>query len=129
MKGRRLVFGTVGESRSRFRIIFRSKILTSNRNKSNSSKKQIQFVQDNSDSEDEYLDPVMQAMREVDLNLEHQITPSFYYYKRWLWISFPWICLHADQRFNFSSLITECYSSNIKYLSVKDDMMLTVRNP
>jgi predicted SnoaL-like aldol condensation-catalyzing enzyme len=107
-------------------------LISSNRNRpegpkgSGSLEKFGTPVEDSSVTEEE-LDPVMQAMKEVDLNLEQPITPSFYYYKRWLWISFPWICLHADHRFNFSSLIRECYSSNIKYLSVQDDMMLTVR--
>ena len=73
-------------------------------------------------------DPIMKLLKEVDLNLETSITPSFYYYKRWLWICFPWICLQSDQRYNFSSLIRECYDSNIKYLSVQDDMSLTIRN-
>lgn len=71
------------------------------------------------------IDPIIKAMKEVDLTLEPEITPSYYYYKRWLWITFPWICLQPDRRYNFSALIRECYSSNMKYLSVSDDMLLT----
>lgn len=70
-------------------------------------------------------DQLSKAIHEIDLNLEPKITASFYYYKRWLWIAFPWICLQSDRRYNYSTLIKECYSSNLKYLSVSDDMLLT----
>lgn len=72
-------------------------------------------------------DNLAKAIHEIDLNLEPNITPSFYYYKRWLWIAFPWLCLQPDKRYNYSNLIYECYSSNLKYLSVGDDMLLTER--
>lgn len=70
-------------------------------------------------------DVLAKAIHEIDLNLEPKIEPSFYYYKRWIWIAFPWICLQQDKRYNYSTLINECYSSNLKYLSVSDDMLLT----
>lgn len=73
-------------------------------------------------------DQLSKAINDIDLNLEPKITPSFYYYKRWLWIAFPWICLQPDRRYNYSTLIRECYSSNLKYLSVSDDMLLTECN-
>lgn len=72
-------------------------------------------------------DMLAKAIHEIDLNLEPSITPSFYYYKRWLWIAFPWLCLQPDKQYNYSNLIYECYSSNLKYLSVGDDMLLTER--
>lgn len=73
------------------------------------------------------VDTLAKAIHEIDLNLEPKITPSFYYYKRWLWIAFPWLCLQPDKRYNYSALIYECYSSSLKYLSVGDDLLLTER--
>lgn len=71
------------------------------------------------------LEPMQKAINDIDLNIEKEIPPSFYYYKRWLWMIFPWACLQTDQRFTFSKLINQCYSSNLRYLSVQEDKMLT----
>lgn len=71
------------------------------------------------------LEPMQRAINDIDLNIEKEIPPSFYYYKRWLWMIFPWACLQTDQRFTFSKLINQCYSSNLRYLSVQEDKMLT----
>ncbi len=83
------------------------------------------LVHDETTFKEPDIDPIIKAMKEVDLTLEPDIKPSYYYYKRWLWITFPWICLQPDRRYNFSALIRECYSSNMKYISVSDDMLLT----
>ena len=85
----------------------------------------IASMEDEKPKEMAEIDVLAKAIHEIDLNLEPKITPSFYYYKRWLWIAFPWLCLQPDKRYNYSSLIYECYSSNLKYLSVSDDMLLT----
>jgi len=72
-------------------------------------------------------DDALKVMSEIDLHIESIKPPSFYYYKRWLWIMFPWACLQNDSNFNFSSMISKCYSSNIRYLSVAEDKLLTNR--
>lgn len=71
------------------------------------------------------LDQLGRQIREIDLNIHEIPPPSYYYYKRWLWMTFPWVCLQTDQRFSFSSLISKCYSSTIRYLSVEEDQHLT----
>lgn len=42
------------------------------------------------------LEPMQKAINDIDLNIEKEIPPSFYYYKRWLWMIFPWACLQTD---------------------------------
>lgn len=73
------------------------------------------------------LNKMQKLIHEIDLNIEDEIPPSFYYYKRWLWMTFPWACLQTDLRFSFSNLINQCYSSNLRYLSVTEDKLLTSR--
>mmetsp|Transcript_37966 Transcript_37966/g.33998 ORF Transcript_37966/g.33998 Transcript_37966/m.33998 type:complete len:171 (+) Transcript_37966:871-1383(+) len=52
-----------------------------------------------------------------------EIDPTFYYYKRWLWLMFPWICLSFKN--NYSKIITECFSSATKYMTVEDERKKT----
>ena len=42
---------------------------------------------------------------------------SFYYYKQWIWLQFPWISqsIHHD----FSSEISHCLKSPTEYMSIK----------
>ena len=28
------------------------------------------------------------------------ITPSLYYYKRWIWIQFPWVCISLNNNYS-----------------------------
>jgi len=48
-----------------------------------------------------------------------EIEPTFYYYKRWLWMMYPWVCLSSKN--NFSKIIYECFSSATEYISVPDE--------
>ena len=50
--------------------------------------------------------------------------PSFYHYKRWIWIMFPWACIKTVRDYPFSYLISRCFKSATKYLSVKEEKML-----
>ena len=34
---------------------------------------------------------IEQYMENIDLTIEAEIPPKFYYYKRWLWMIFPWV--------------------------------------
>lgn len=70
---------------------------------------------------------IMKKIDDIDLNIKKEIEPTYYYYKRWLWMTFPWACLQQDQRFSFSRIINQCYSSNLKYLSFEEDKLLTSR--
>ena len=56
-----------------------------------------------------------------DLSIEPERDPSYYHYKRWLWIMFPWICMSTDENLCFSEVIAKCYSSATKYMSVKEE--------
>lgn len=48
---------------------------------------------------------------------------SLYYYKRWLWVQFPWICLERDIIYDKLIEITFGYDGN-SYLSFKSEMEL-----
>ena len=61
------------------------------------------------------------AIHDIDLNIDPMIPPSYYYYKRWIWMMFPWACLQSDEIFTFSGLINQCYSNKLRYLSVDED--------
>ena len=58
---------------------------------------------------------------DIDLTIEPERPPSFYYYKRWIWMIFPWVCMSVNKKQTFSDLISKCYSSNIRYLSVEEE--------
>ena len=74
-----------------------------------------------------YVDETFKIMNEIDLHIESMQSPNYYYYKRWIWIMFPWACLQTDQTYSFSNMIHKCYSSNIRYISVREDKKLTER--
>ena len=50
----------------------------------------------------------------ADFNI--QAETQYYYYKRWLWIIFPWACLSYNK--NLSEIIQKFYISATKYVSV-----------
>lgn len=62
---------------------------------------------------------------EVSTPAEGDQKLSFYFYKRWLWIMFPWACMNIHDNNGFSSQIKKCFTSNIKYIKVKDELELT----
>lgn len=74
-------------------------------------------------------DQTLRLANDIDLHIDPMKPPAFYYYKRWLWVMFPWACIQTDKTFNFSAMIAKCYSSNIRYLSVTEDKLLTNRTP
>jgi hypothetical protein len=61
----------------------------------------------------------------IDLTIEPETPPKFYYYRRWLWMIFPWVCMSVKKKQTYSELINKCYSSNIRYLSVDEERMFT----
>ena len=73
------------------------------------------------------IEPIQRVIDDIELKIKDHPEPSYYYYKRWLWMIFPWACLQTDRKFNFSNLINQCYSSNMGYLSFDEDKLLTSR--
>lgn len=52
---------------------------------------------------------------------------AFYYYKRWLWLVFPWACMSVDADMVYSDMISLCYAGEGKSLRIKDDEELCRR--
>ncbi|CAK67173.1 unnamed protein product (macronuclear) [Paramecium tetraurelia] len=48
-----------------------------------------------------------------------------YYYKRWIWIQFPWACMSIDKNCDYSVVIKQCFSSATDYMSVEDENAFT----
>ena len=48
-----------------------------------------------------------------------------YFYKRWIWIMFPWACMSVAQDGNYSELIKKCFKSDLKYIRVGEELELT----
>lgn len=74
---------------------------------------------------EEFPDQTSKVLNSINLKFSSLKDPTFYYYKRWLWIVFPWVCMKADKQYNYSKIIGSCFSSNIGYLSVAEDRLLT----
>ena len=92
----------------------------------NSKNGNYQLLEQNEKKKDSTDRAFKQLMIEdIDLAIEPERQPTFYYYKRWIWMIFPWICLSVNKNSNYSDLISKCYSSNIGYLSVEEEMELT----
>jgi hypothetical protein len=52
---------------------------------------------------------------------EHELVlqvPKNYYYKRWIWLQFPWVC--QSLRVDYSKQLMQCFSSATKYMSVSE---------
>lgn len=63
----------------------------------------------------------LSMMDDIDLQIKPEKDPSFYYYKRWVWIIFPWICMSVKEELNFSEVIARCYSSATKYMRIDEE--------
>jgi hypothetical protein len=48
---------------------------------------------------------------------------TYYYYKRWVWMIFPWAC--ENFKTNYSQIIFECFSSPTRYMSVSEERKYT----
>ncbi|CAD8161669.1 unnamed protein product [Paramecium pentaurelia] len=63
------------------------------------------------------------------LSGEEEITgdriSSDYYYKRWIWIQFPWACLSISKKCDYSKTIKHCFSSATDYMSVEEEHAYT----
>ena len=67
--------------------------------------------------------------KEDHLSSEKQLTgdreSTDYYYKRWIWIQFPWACMSIDKNCDYSTVIKQCFSSATDYMSVEDENAYT----
>ena len=62
---------------------------------------------------------------EINLAIAPKKERNFYYYKRWLWLIFPWACLSADKGYKYSDVIKTCYSNENKSMRVRDEQKMT----
>jgi hypothetical protein len=74
--------------------------------------------------EDYFKHKYLQMMDDIDLEIKPENEPSFYYYKRWIWIIFPWICMTVKEEQNFSKVISRCYSSATKYMRIDEEKQI-----
>ncbi len=35
----------------------------------------------------------------------NELEPTYYYYKRWVWLIFPWACMNSKESCNFSKIM------------------------
>lgn len=73
---------------------------------------------------------ILAVLKEIKLGEGHlAIHPvkekSYYYYKRWLWLIFPWACLSVDTTYNFSDFMKKCYFSDQRAIKPIDDKELS----
>ncbi len=54
-------------------------------------------------------------------NYEQQ--PTYYYYKRWVWMQFPWGCGSSEN--NYSEFITTKYALPTEYMTVQEENTFT----
>lgn len=55
-------------------------------------------------------------IEDLDLRIEPQTQKSYYYYKRWMWMNFPLVCL-SSQRYSYSDLINYCYQEDQNFMN------------
>lgn len=72
------------------------------------------------------LDPITKKIQNIDLNIKPLKEKKYYYYKRWIWMNFPVICM-SKQKYNFSEIITYCYSEIKSYLDFEQDKNLYLK--
>ena len=90
-------------------------------NKSNSGKL---FLLKNEKNEKNKNDgEITKMINNIDLTIEKKKEPIYYYYKRWVWMNFPLICL-SKEKIDFSILMNYCYSGSSEYLSFEEDLNL-----
>lgn len=51
--------------------------------------------------------------------------PTYYHYKRWIWVVFPWAAMCVKDGLPFSFLIARCFETSTKYLSVEEEYRLS----
>lgn len=80
---------------------------------------EIMLINDQKEVVDNYTKMIL----EIDLSIEKTQPKMFYYYKRWIWMNYPWICL-SKERIDFSFLIAFCYSDDKSFLNNDQEAVL-----
>lgn len=80
---------------------------------------EIMLMNDQKDVVDNYTKMIL----DIDLSIEKSQPKMFYYYKRWIWMNYPWITL-SKERIDFSHLIAFCYSDDKSFLNNEQEAAL-----
>ena len=59
---------------------------------------------------------------EFELN---QKPPTNYYYKRWIWMQFPWVCM--TMKCDYSDKLRKCFTSPTSYMSDSEEREFTLQ--
>lgn len=51
--------------------------------------------------------------------------PTYFHYKRWIWVVFPWASMCVKDGLPFSYLIARCFESATRYISVQEEAQLS----
>ncbi|CAD8127534.1 unnamed protein product [Paramecium sonneborni] len=96
-------------------------------------KEQTENVEIISGSVDQLAEELNQKLKQViqlkgdslsqDLLQQNQRESTDYYYKRWIWIQFPWACISIDKNCNYSTVIKQFIS--LDYISVDEEKAFT----
>ncbi|CAD8193095.1 unnamed protein product [Paramecium octaurelia] len=96
---------------------------------------QTENEEDQPQSLDELAEEINNRLRKVlqqkEENLSQDVMQTSerestdYYYKRWIWIQFPWACTSIDKNCDYSTVIKQCFSSATDYMSVEDENAFT----
>jgi len=73
--------------------------------------------------QEEAIDNYTKMILDIDLSIEKPQSKLYYYYKRWLWMNFPWICM-SKEKIEFSRLIAFCYSDDKSFLDNEQETIL-----
>lgn len=87
---------------------------------------------------DAFIDKIKKYNRKTDLVFKklpnlHQMQnyydgqPSYYYYKRWLWIIFPWACMSDNVHKNYSEQIKISQGNNNTCMTFEEEQRLNKR--
>lgn len=59
----------------------------------------------------------LKVIHQIKLNMTTDQRSSLYYYKRWIWMNFPWICQHGGRK-SFGQLVDYFESQETRLGSV-----------
>jgi hypothetical protein len=51
--------------------------------------------------------------------------PSYFHYKRWIWVIFPWASMCVKDGLPFSFLISRCFETATRYMSTEEEFQLS----
>ncbi|CAD8209657.1 unnamed protein product [Paramecium pentaurelia] len=96
---------------------------------------QTENEEENPDNLDQLAEELNQRLKKIIQQKEDNLSQdqlqsneresTDYYYKRWIWIQFPWACMSIDKNCDYSTVIKQCFSSATDYMSVEDENAFT----